>query len=101
MKKLTGIIISSVLFIFAGCGKEKKIYSIETYHKIHVEKLNIECGTCHASEKYASGEYYLNKYEIENDVALKKIPGVIDKNACIGCHRGGSIGPEFYGKVWE
>ena len=100
MKALKIFVACAVVggFVFAGCGKEKKPGpSLETYHEIHVNELNISCSVCHAGEKYPEGEFVLDKYKLERKVALGQIPGVVDRYVCIGCHREGSMGPEWYG----
>ena len=96
MKRLLLILAFVVLVVGVGAEDKKETPSLDTYHKIHEDKVGLDCEACHIGNKYPGDELLLNKYKIEKAVANEDMPGVVDKYACIGCHKKGSIGPEWY-----
>ncbi len=94
MKRLF-IVLTIALFV-AGAKNKKQTPSLDTYHDIHEDKVGLDCEACHIGDKYPDYDLLLSKYKFEKAVANDDMPGVVDRYACIGCHRKGSVGPEWY-----
>ncbi len=61
------------------------------FHRVHATVLGISCSTCHGGTRYPD-DYFL----VEKASPMPGAPGVIDRNACLGCHRAGADGTALY-----
>jgi hypothetical protein len=60
------------------------------FHRVHVKKLELSCGTCHKKEQ-------TDLLVVTNGEPLPKhSPGVVKRSSCLSCHNEGKE-PAFYG----
>lgn len=63
------------------------------YHTIHNKVLGLDCSSCHVAGNYSEDYLYQRKYK----VPIRGAPGVVDRGACLGCHKEGGIASELFG----
>jgi hypothetical protein len=64
-------------------GKEYGLGIDQRYHKMHVNALDIKCTTCHTAQVDTENAALFGR-----DVSPKS-PGLVDRSACLACHRTG------------
>ncbi|NIN37572.1 MAG: hypothetical protein GTO67_02325 [Gammaproteobacteria bacterium] len=61
------------------------------FHRVHTSVLGVSCSTCHSGNRYPD-DYFL----VGKSAPRPGAPGVLDRSACLGCHRAGADGRPLY-----
>ena len=60
------------------------------FHRVHIRKLKMSCGTCHSDQ--SNDVLFLRR----NDVVPAAMPGQVDRKVCLDCHKSPRK-PSWYG----
>lgn len=61
------------------------------FHRVHSTALGIGCTTCHSGSRYPDDYFLVDKVPPRHGA-----PGIVDRSACLGCHRAGADGRRLY-----
>ncbi len=64
-------------------------------HRIHADKLLIDCSNCHYGSDYKADYQVMGK----NKAMPDKMPGRLQHVVCLGCHGKGGIATPLYGRT--
>ncbi len=103
-RMLTFLVVAAAAITIAACdttGEQAMVpgakYSMNVedgrFHNIHATGQKLACETCHAGTEYQPDFVTLSKYADDGGAS----PGIVDRAACLGCHKAGGIATAWYG----
>jgi hypothetical protein len=76
------------------------VYSVDLkkgrFHKIHTDKILLDCGNCHTGAVYKEDYLLINKEKALTSRQINKTDGRVEKSVCLGCHLKGGVATTFY-----
>ena len=99
------LVIAAVAIPIAACdttGEQAMVqggamYSMDAengrFHKVHTADQGLACESCHGGTEYRADFVTLSKYDGNGGGS----PGIVDRAACLGCHKAGGMATAWYG----